>query len=159
MCFFSPFDYKKNGEKKPAAKPKPKLEALKRQDARQRIFSPRGTFVAATLDPEHWLCFGLGERLPVWISGSSALMSKYPVQTPVRLAHAQELRLSGLLWPEARKRWAGTAYATVERLGRGQVILFASDPFYRGYMEGTGRLFLNALILGPGMGTSQPVPW
>ena len=39
------------------------------------------------------------------------------------------------------------------------MILFVSDPFYRGYMEGSGRLFLNALILGPGMGTSQPVPW
>ena len=54
---------------------------------------------------------------------------------------------------------ARTAYATVERLGNGQVILFAQEPFYRGYWEGTGRLLLNAVILGPGMGTSQPLPW
>ena len=151
----------KEGEKKTAAKSKSKLkiEALKRDDAWKRIFSSRGTFVAASLDEENWLCFGLGEKLPVWISGSTALMSKHSVQTPVRLSEAGDLRLSGLLWPEARARHADTAYATVERVGRGQIILFVSDPFYRGYMEGTGRLFLNALILGPGLGTSQPVPW
>ncbi len=151
----------KEGDKKTAGEPKPKakIEALKREDAWRRIFAPRGTFVATALDPEHWLCFGLGAKLPVWISGSYALMSKHPVQTPVRLAKPDELRLSGLLWPEARERWANTAYATVERVGRGQIILFATDPFYRGYMEGTGRLLLNALILGPGLGTSQPVPW
>ena len=42
---------------------------------------------------------------------------------------------------------------------RGQIILFPNDPFFRGYFEGSGRLLLNALILGPGLGASQPVPW
>ena len=69
------------------------------------------------------------------------------------------LRLSGLMWPEARERWADTAYATVESLGKGQIILFANDPFFRGYFEGSLRLLLNAIVLGPGMGTSQPLPW
>ena len=86
-------------------------------------------------------------------------MSKHPVATPVRLADEDAIRLSGLLWPEARGRWANTGYATVESVGRGQIILFASDPFFRGYFEGSGRLLLNAVILGPGMGTSQPLPW
>ena len=69
------------------------------------------------------------------------------------------MRLSGLLWAGARQRSADIAYATVERLGNGQVILFAADPFFRGYYEGSGRLLLNAVILGPGMGDSQPNPW
>lgn len=142
---------------KPA--PGPDLEALKRRDEWERIFKPMGVFAAASLDPEHWLCFGLGERLPVMLLGSHALMSMHPVRTPARLAESAELRLAGLLWPEARGRWAQTAYATVERVGDGQVILFAFDPFFRGYLEGTGRMFLNALLLGPGLGTSQPVPW
>ena len=86
-------------------------------------------------------------------------MSRHPVATPVRLADVDQLRLSGLFWPEVRQRLANTAYATVERVGRGQVILIAGDPFFRGYYEGSGRLLLNAVILGPGMGTSQPVPW
>ena len=136
-----------------------KDDELKRLDRWQRIFSSRGTIVASELDREHWLCFGLGERLPVLLSGQSAYMSKHPVATPVRLTESAHLRLSGLLWTEAKQRSANTAYATVERLGNGQVILFANDPFFRGYYEGTGRLLLNAVILGPGMGASQPNPW
>ena len=77
----------------------------------------------------------------------------------MRLAGADGLRLSGLLWPEARERLAGSAYATVERLGHGQIIMFACDPTYRAWLAGSQRLFLNAVILGPGMGTSPPVPW
>ena len=134
-------------------------DALRRADEWQRLFRPRGCIFAASLDPEHWLCFGLGERLPVFFSGSYAYMSKHSVATPVRLLDEQHLRLSGLLWPEARQRWANTAYVTVESVGRGQVILFANDPFFRGYWEGSGRLLLNAVLLGPGMGTSTPLPW
>ena len=96
----------------------------------------------ASLDPEHWLCFGLDDRLPVLVSGSFAYMSKHPVATPVRLLDKQRLRLSGLMWPEARRRRANTAYATVESVGRGQIILFSADPFFRGYWEGTGTAFM-----------------
>ncbi len=147
---------------------KPDKEALSRRDAWQRLFSPHGAIVAAELDPEHWLCFGLsgssaasgqGPVLPVLVSGQYAFMSRHPVRTPARLAPADRLRLSGLVWPEARKRLAQTAYATVERVGHGQIILFAHDPFIRGYFEGSGRLLLNAMILGPGLGASQPIPW
>jgi hypothetical protein len=142
-------------------KPKPKadLDALRRLDIWQRRFRPRGVIMAADLDPEHWLCFGAGECLPVFISGDFAWMSKRPAATPARLAPENRLRLSGLVWPEARDRWADTAYATVERLGSGQVILFANDPFFRAYYEGNARLLLNAVMLGPGMGARQPLPW
>ncbi|MHC4508032.1 MAG: M14 family metallopeptidase [Planctomycetota bacterium] len=137
----------------------PDVEKLKRMDEWHRIFSPRGTFLTGTVNPEHWLGFGLNERLPVMFWGSRAFMSKHPVATVVRLADKNELRLSGLLWPEARERLAQTAYATVESVGHGQVILFATDPTYRMWLPGMQRLFLNAVLLGPGMGTSQPLPW
>jgi len=91
--------------------------------------------------------------------GSSAFMSKHPVSTVVRLDKEDRLRLSGLLWPEARDRLANTACATVESKGRGQIILFATDPTFRTWLPGMQRLFFNAVLLGPGMGTSQPVPW
>ena len=91
--------------------------------------------------------------------GSYAFMSKHPVSTVVRLDDKGQLRLSGLLWPEARDRLANTAYATVESLGQGQVILFAADPTFRTWLPGMQRLFFKAVLLGPGMGTSQPVPW
>ncbi|UCF17113.1 MAG: hypothetical protein JSW59_06560, partial [Phycisphaerales bacterium] len=135
------------------------VEKLKRSDEWQRTFSPAGAFLAGLINPEHWLGYGLGEKLPVMFRGSRAFMSKHPVRTAVRLADADELRLSGLLWPEARQRLAQTAYATAESVGRGQIILFATDPTYRMWMPGAQRLFLNAVLLGPGMGTSQPLPW
>jgi hypothetical protein len=38
------------------------------------------------------------------------------------------------------------------------VILFASAPAFRAAQLGAMRVLENALVLGPGMGTSQPVP-
>jgi hypothetical protein len=122
-------------------------------------------FAAAVFNPEHWLCFGMSsvggdaDVLPVGVSGEYVFMSRDPVRTAVRLLDEKGLRLSGLLWPEARTRFANSAYATTERVGYGQIVLFASDPTFRGYLEGTGRMFLNALLLGPGLGASHPVPW
>ncbi len=135
------------------------IKKLKRDDEWQQIFSPHGAFLLAELNPEHWLSFGLGERLPVFFSGRNCFFSKHPVETPVRLAAEKELRLSGLLWPEARNRIADSAYATVEKLGSGQIILFATDPTYRMWLAAEQRLLKNAILLGPGLGTSQPVPW
>ncbi|MDZ7262381.1 MAG: M14 family metallopeptidase, partial [candidate division KSB1 bacterium] len=135
------------------------LKELERWDERLRLFMPRGTILAAILDEEHWLTYGVGSRVPVTLFTSYAYLSRHPVQTPARLADKAQLRLSGLLWPEARDRWANTAYATREQLGKGQVILFAGQPDFRAYFHGSERLLLNALLLGPGFGTSMSIPW
>jgi hypothetical protein len=116
-------------------------------------------FLKARIDERQWLGFGLGEFLPVLGVGDRVMMSKSPADTPVRLVDEDNLRLSGLLWPEARQRLANSAFATVESYGRGQVILFASNPTHRGWYPGMERLFLNSVLLGPGMGTDQGVPW
>jgi hypothetical protein len=149
----------KYGEPQHRRRAKADVEKLKRTDEWRRIFSPTGTFLTGMVNTEHWLGFGLQKKLPVMFRGSNAFMSKHPVRTPVRLADAEGLRLSGLLWPEARQRIAETAYATVESVGRGQIILFSTDPTYRMWLPGVQRLFLNAVLLGPGMGASQPLPW
>jgi len=67
------------------------------------------------------------------------------------------LRMSGLLWPEAADRLAHTAYMTRERVGAGQVILFASSPTFRAAALGTTRILANALVCGPGMGAEQTI--
>ncbi len=68
-----------------------------------------------------------------------------------------QLRMSGLLWPEAAQRIANSAYLTRESKGHGQIILFAGQPVFRGATLGTNRLLLNALVYGPGMGTQAVV--
>ena len=65
-----------------------------------------------------------------------------------------KLRMSGLLWPEASKRIANSAYLTRESKGDGQIILFASQPIFRGSTKGTNRLLLNALVYGAGLGAN-----
>lgn len=71
--------------------------------------------------------------------------------------HTLRVRLSGLLWPEASARLANSAYVTQESLGAGQVILFASSPTFRGAAVGSTRLFLNAVVYGPGCGADGVV--
>ena len=44
-----------------------------------------------------------------------------------------------------------------KRIGRGQVILFAGEPNFRGAALGTNRLWLNAVVYGSGLGTSARI--
>ena len=65
--------------------------------------------------------------------------------------------MSGLIWPEAQQRFANGVYLTNESKGRGQVIMFAAQPNFRGATQGTARLLLNALVYGPGLGARAPL--
>lgn len=142
---------------KPGEKPSP--EELAKRNQRAQTFGPQGVIVRLELNPEHWINFGTGGRASAIIYSDNALLAKDPVQVPARIAAADKMRLSGLLWPEARERWANTAYCTRESMGKGQIILFADEPFFRAYFHGTRRLLENAILLGPGVGTSFPAPW
>jgi hypothetical protein len=68
-----------------------------------------------------------------------------------------KLRMAGLLWPEAAGRLVNGAYLTRESLGRGQIILFAVPPSFRGSTLATTRLLMNAMIYGPACGTSPEI--
>jgi len=148
---------------------------LDEEDVRQRLFQPRGALLRVNLDSQHWLTAGCavmtgvpdaplvqhapGEWVAARIDGEYALVAQNPSAVVGAFAPEDSLRLSGLLWPEARERWAQTAYLTREPVGRGQVILFSADPCQRGALEATERAFLNAVLLGPGLGTTRRWPW
>ncbi len=155
----------------------PGAEERKRRDQWQSQFMPSGALVGTRVDTNHWLAGGTGDFLTVLFSNSPILMSKPPVQSPLRVGvhsegdgadrlvgwgpvpEGQELRVraGGLLWPEARDRIANGAWVTRESVGRGQVILFAHAPAFRAAQLGAMRILENALILGPGLGTNQTV--
>jgi len=138
----------------------PKLEDLQKVDELARVFSPHGAILRVNLDKENWLTFGMGEKVPVMAGSSTVLTAKYPpVQTVGRFASARDLRISGLLWPEARKRIANSSYCTRESVGQGQVILFATQPNFRAFFRGSERLLSNAILYGPGLGTSGAPGW
>ncbi|WP_428266927.1 M14 family zinc carboxypeptidase [Haliangium sp.] len=139
---------------------KPDGTLAEQRDRWMRRFGPRGTILRALVDDEHWLGFGVEEaEMPVMIMGEHALLAPDSVEVPVRLADAARLRLAGLLWPEARARLALSAYLTTERMGAGQVILFASAPSFRGAFPATARLLANAVVYGPSLGATPALDW
>jgi hypothetical protein len=91
---------------------------LKRRNEKAQTFAPQGVIMRLELNPEHWLSFGTGGRASAIIYSASALLAKDPVQVAARIAGPDKMRLSGLLWPEARERWANTAFCTRESMGR-----------------------------------------
>lgn len=134
-------------------------EDLNQADQRLRSFMPHGTMFRAELDEEFWLNFGLGGQITVWFGSNDTLVAAPPVSVAARFPEIERLHLAGLLWPEAAARLARTAYATRESVGRGQVILFADHPVYRRWMKESERMFSNAVLLGPGLGTRWSTPW
>lgn len=158
-------------------------DALAERDSWQMRFMPVGSFVATRCDDTHWLSFGCRGQLPVLVDSSTPLMAANGVEAPYRLGvwrtegspkpaehwsaygwagtppgQALELRLGGLLWPEAQERLANTAWVTRESKGAGQIILFATNPAFRGASLGMQRVLGNAVVLGPGFGTRTAVP-
>jgi len=150
---------REDGEEEETEKESVEEKRIKGADEVARRLFPRGSILRTRLDDEHWLTTGCGPEVPVLFNTNYAFLASGSVQVPGRLAGAQQLRLSGLLWDEARERWADTAWLTRESSGKGQVILFATLPNFRGYFHGAERLLLNALLLGPGFGARQPLEW
>ena len=152
---------------------------LKSRDKLQSIFMPSGSIVAGRIDDEHWLTFGTPNTIPVLYSNLPILMARSYVDAPVRIGQMVpnneikeprvinwsslpagndlNVRMSGLVWPEASQRIANSAYLTRERIGNGQVILFSGEPNFRGATLGTNRLWLNAIVYGPGLGTRAKI--
>jgi len=142
----------------PSALPLVSPAALQRDEWLRR-FSPAGAILRVDLDPRHWLAAGLDDRIPAMVKTDLALRARQPAESVGRFAEPGSIRLSGLLWPEARERWGLSNYLTRERVGDGQVISFQGNPFFRATFQGTGRLLINAILLGPGLGARTRAEW
>ncbi|MFN0180637.1 MAG: M14 family zinc carboxypeptidase [Gemmatimonadales bacterium] len=110
-----------------------------------------GLIAKATLDRTHWLTFGYQRaELPVLINGDVFMTPSKEGDNPVVLL-GDDIILAGFTWPNNTERLLkGSAWAVVENVGAGKVILFAEDPLFRAFWRGTAGLFNNALLFGPG---------
>jgi hypothetical protein len=111
-----------------------------------------GAIVRATIDTLSPLTAGIAEReIPVQYFSDNVFTAPRdvrPGEAVVRYAPERRLRLAGYLWPEVPARLAETPYLWTERVGRGRVIGFASDPVFRDLWRGLLPLFGNAVLLG-----------
>ena len=150
-------------------------EKLEMRDSWQSTLMPSGAIVSARIDNDHWLTFGAENVLPVLYGNYPILMTGGNSIAALRIGelipnknsetkiinwsqipsgYDLNVRMSGLVWPEASQRIANSAYLTREKIGKGQIILFSGEPNFRGSARGTNRLWLNAVIYGTGLGSN-----
>ncbi|MGD8727262.1 MAG: M14 family zinc carboxypeptidase [Gemmatimonadales bacterium] len=100
-----------------------------------------GSIFRATLDQTHWLTMGF--RGPLLAPATRG-------DNPVVFV-GDSLLLAGFAWPENTAHALNeTAWATVERSGRGSVVLLAEDPLFRAFWRGPAKLLTNAILFGSG---------
>jgi hypothetical protein len=116
----------------------------------RRPESVPGAIARASLDPTHWLRWGYrGNQLAVMVPGDFLR----PSQTGdnVVMFEPGAPVLAGFTWPgNTQKFLDGSAWATVERAGRGTVVAFAENPLFRGFWRGPAMMFTNAVLFGAG---------
>jgi hypothetical protein len=113
-----------------------------------------GAIMRGTVDRTTYLTYGLHnqETLPVLLSsgyffrlsreGTNAVVFEQNPRLP--------LTISGFVWEGNTERLLkGTAHIIDEPTGRGHVILFGEEPFFRGIFRSTSRLFFNSMVLAP----------
>lgn len=118
--------------------------------------SIEGSIYRADLDVTNPVGFGFSDRsIYVFRNGETFLKtSKNPYSTVVK--YAANPLVSGYVSKVNQNRIANSASVVISNSGRGRVVLFADDPFFRGYWYGTARLFLNALFFSDLL--TVPVP-
>ena len=87
--------------------------------------------------------------MPVLLaSGYFFRYSKEGTNALVFDANSQKpLTISGFVWEGNTERLLkGTSYVVDETHGRGHVVLFAEDPFFRGMTRANSRPFFNSLV-------------
>jgi len=107
-----------------------------------------GSIYMGTLDITHPLGFGYTNReLPVYRNHSVFIEpGKSPFNAVIK--YTAKPLLSGYVHPSNLEKIKNSVSLQVSNLGQGRAILFVDDPAFRGYWNGTNRLFFNALFFG-----------
>ncbi|MGY6662047.1 MAG: M14 family zinc carboxypeptidase [Glycocaulis sp.] len=120
-------------------------ETMSRWDTEERI---SGAIFGTDVDLSHPLLYGLSSnRLPVQRESTQAFaIGTNPFAIPVR--YSRNGLLSGYASEANINALQGLGAVYAERRGRGAVILFADNPYYRAYFRGSARVLTNAVFFG-----------
>jgi hypothetical protein len=107
-----------------------------------------GSIYMGKLDITHPLGFGYTNRdLPVYRNHAVFIEpSKNQFNTVIQ--YTNKPLLSGYIHPSNLERIKNSVSLQVSSMGSGRAILFVDDPAFRGYWNGTNKLFFNALFFG-----------
>ena len=110
------------------------------------------------LDITNPLRFGYTHRdLPVYRNTSVFIEpGKSPFNTVIK--YTANPLLSGYIHPTNLEKIKNSVSLQVSTMGRGRAILFVDDPAFRGYWNGTNKLFFNALFFGSAI-SSRGMDW
>jgi len=112
-----------------------------------------GSIYMGNLDITHPLGFGYTSReLPVYRNTVVFIEpGKSPFNTVIK--YTAKPLLSGYIHPSNLEKIKNSVSLQISNLGQGRAILFVDDPAFRGYWNGTNKLFFNALFFGSSIGT------
>jgi hypothetical protein len=108
--------------------------------------SQPGAILATEWVGRHPLGAGLPAPPPVLFHGAMILEATGDPRVDVLLVRRQDPVLAGVVWPDSVPRLAGSLLVARETLGRGRVVSFSQDPYFRLFWRGTTPLFLNAVL-------------
>ncbi len=133
---------------KPAADGEGELPSLVQAVSDREIDVP-GAALATELRSGSLLTVGVDEGPPVLYNGHTVLLPTGDPQIDLWTVAPRREVIAGLVWPEAAERLRGALLLSSEKQDRGQVVLFAQDPAFRGFWRGTMPLLLNAVLYEP----------
>lgn len=113
-----------------------------------------GAIMRATVNQTTYLTYGLDDQyLPVLLSsGYFFRLSKEGTNVIVFDDDPKNpLTIAGFVWEgNTEELLRGTAYMIAEKRGRGNVILIADEPFFRGFFRSMTRPFFNSILFRDG---------
>ena len=137
-----------------SAEPPPATpEAALERDLERRPLPIPGAALRTQALPGHPLLFGLAASPAFLVLDGEPPLRLPDAKSNVVTVAPDEPLLSGFGWKEALERWKGAAVVQLEERGRGRVVTFSADPVFRGVWLGSETVFLNAVLLGPSLGS------
>lgn len=124
-----------------------KLVSYEEKERKRMMESIPGTLMKLKLDNSHPLGMGYEKDLVI-LNNSSPILSLTSKGDNVVYYPKEQFKLSGFITQENEKKLPHSAYLLRERSGRGSFVLYADDPNFRSFWEGTTRLFLNSIFFG-----------
>ena len=112
-----------------------------------------GVLMRVRLDPDHWLSSGYDSTAVAFAEGGYVFspLKRSEGRNVAYFAEAENLLVSGHAWKgPSLKQMAFKPYLMYRQLGRGHVVGFTEEPNFRAVCDDIVRLFMNAVLLGPG---------